>query len=535
MRRNCRSLRRYVRQRRLSPAAAERDNEGHHLSLKLPLSRQQSLFDRQLLFLGGDDGGEGLGPRLIFVKRDLRRLSGDATVIGLHLDLARQDANASERVLDLLDRRQHRLAIDRDIGLIGLARRLDLSGGKAAVEQRLRKRGAERPDRIARTELGGEWIAGKTDQAVERDGRKIARKLDPDLGVGLAHGLLGRRHVGPSLQERRRQRDRKRWNARPQRAMWDRKASRRAAHRDRDRIFGRGARHGGGDERRLSVEHLRFGGDHVRLGGGPGVILVLGDRQRMFEFDNSPVEQVLERIILSQRHISERQHRLLGKRGVGEIDGIRLCDRLLRFWLPPDLTPDVERPRPRGFGRERRDGGRGARRGAGPIDGRKEPGPRLVDERQRLAIIGLVRLDRLVGHDDDSYELVKFRIMKNRPPGAFGLALARRRDLPALDLLELGGHDRRRPLEVGTDRHASGDRKSGDKRRRARKRQEFERASVRRRAPPTDGRGHCLDSRRLAYPYSCPRYAGQVVNAQSDSEAPPPGRLASPNLLSATL
>src|ERR1700734_2310593 len=104
MRRNCRRLRRYVRQRRLSPAAAERNNEGHHLSLKLPLSRQQSLFDRQLLFLGGDDGGESLGPGLIFVKRDLRRLPGNANVFGLPLDFARQDANGGERVLDLLDR-----------------------------------------------------------------------------------------------------------------------------------------------------------------------------------------------------------------------------------------------------------------------------------------------------------------------------------------------------------------------------------------------------------------------------------------------
>jgi hypothetical protein len=40
VRRNCRGLRRDVRQRRLSPAAAEGNNEVHYLSLKLPLSRQ---------------------------------------------------------------------------------------------------------------------------------------------------------------------------------------------------------------------------------------------------------------------------------------------------------------------------------------------------------------------------------------------------------------------------------------------------------------------------------------------------------------
>src|SRR5271156_5423054 len=237
MRRDVRRLRRYVRQRRLSPAAAERNNEGHHLSLKLPLSRQQSLFDRQLLFLGGDDGGEGLGPRLIFVERDLRRLPGDANVIGLHLDLARQDANARKRILDLLDRGQHRLAIGRDVRLIGLARRLDLRGGETAVEQRLSDRRAKRPYRIAGAELGGEWIAGIADQTVEREGRKIAGKEHADVRVRQAHGLLGRRDVRPPLQKRGRQRDRKRWNAGREAAVRDRKAGRRAAHQDRDRMF----------------------------------------------------------------------------------------------------------------------------------------------------------------------------------------------------------------------------------------------------------------------------------------------------------
>src|SRR4029077_2485390 len=48
-------------------------------------------------------------------------------------------------------------------------------------------------------------------------------------------------------------------------------------------------------------------------------------------------------------------------------------------------------------------------------------------------------------------------------------------------------------------------------------------------------REQSVDSRGLANPYPCPRDAGQVLNAQSDSEAPRPGRLALPNLLSAVL
>ena len=71
--------------------------------------------------------------------------------------------------------------------------------------------------------------------------------------------------------------------------------------------------------------------------------------QRMLVFDNRFLEQVLERIGLSQRHIGERKQRLLGKRGVGEGGGAQLRARLLGLDLAPDLAPDVERPRSRGF------------------------------------------------------------------------------------------------------------------------------------------------------------------------------------------
>src|SRR6185437_15490594 len=79
---------------------------------------------------------------------------------------------------------------------------------------------------------------------------------------------------------------------------------------------------------------------------------------------------------------------------------------------------------------------------------------RLVDERERLPIIGFVRLDGLVGHHDDPHEPVELRIVKYGPPRAFWLVGARRGRLPALDLLELRRHDRRRPHEVRTDGRA---------------------------------------------------------------------------------
>ena len=180
------------------------------------------------------------------------------------------------------------------------------------------------------------------------------------------------------------------------------------------------------------------------------------------------VSRVLERVRFSQRHVGERELGLRGEQRVGEIGGACLRECLLRLDFAPDLPPDVERPDPGSFGGQGRELGRTALSGAGPVDGRKEPRARLVDKRQRLAKVGLVRLDRLIGHGDDALEPIELRIMKYGPPLAFRLALPRRRDLPALDLLELRRHDRRRPLKVGADRRAAGKRPRDEKRRHAR-------------------------------------------------------------------
>ena len=234
-------------------------------------------------------------------------------------------------------------------------------------------------------------------------------------------------------------------------------------------MFALRPRHAGGDEGRLGVEELGLGGDDVGLGRSPGVILILRDRDRTLVIFDGPGEQVLERIRLSKRYIGERERRLRGERGVCENGRVRLRASLLRLDLAPDLPPDVERPCARGFSGQSRLRGRRARRGARAVDGRKESGPRLIDERQALAEIGLVRLDRLVGHHDDPHKLRELWVVKNGPPLAFGLVRARRRDLPPFDLLELRRHDRRGAFKVGTDRRTPGDRKSGDKQRRPHK------------------------------------------------------------------
>jgi hypothetical protein len=92
----------------------------------------------------------------------------------------------------------------------------------------------------------------------------------------------------------------------------NRQAGGRAAHQNRDRMFALRARHAGGNERRLSVEQLGLGGNDVRFSSGPGVVLVLRDRDRALVILDRPSEQVLKRILLSKGHIGEPKRRLRG-------------------------------------------------------------------------------------------------------------------------------------------------------------------------------------------------------------------------------
>ena len=268
-------------------------------------------------------------------------------------------------------------------------------------------------------------------------------------------------------------------------------------------MFALRARHAGGNQRRLSVEELSLSGDDVGLGGGPSVVLVLRDRDRALVIFDRPREQVLEQIGLAKRYIREREGRLRGKQRICENGGVRLRARLLRLDFAPDLPPDVERPRSSGFRSQVRAARQTARRRTRAADSGKEPGARLIDKRQRLPVIGLVRLDRLIGHRDDPHELVKLRIVKNGPPLAFRFVCARRGDLPALDLLELRRHDRRGAFKVGTDRRTTRTSDRGEKRRQPRKGQKLERACARRLLRPEAGE-QSDDPREFASPHSCP-------------------------------
>ena len=67
------------------------------------------------------------------IDRDVRISAGNFEAMLKAYRLARQDANPCEIVLDLLDRGQHRLAIGRDVRLVGFTGRLDLGPREAAA------------------------------------------------------------------------------------------------------------------------------------------------------------------------------------------------------------------------------------------------------------------------------------------------------------------------------------------------------------------------------------------------------------------
>ena len=72
--------------------------------------------------------------------------SRDLDRFDLHLDLAAVDRGSPTRLSSTCwNARQHRLPIGRHARLVGRARRLDLRGGQAAVEQGLRERKPVRP------------------------------------------------------------------------------------------------------------------------------------------------------------------------------------------------------------------------------------------------------------------------------------------------------------------------------------------------------------------------------------------------------
>ena len=171
---------------------------------------------------------------------------------------------------------------------------------------------------------------------------------------------------------------------------------------------------------------------------------------------------------LAQLHIGERQRGLRRQRGVGEIGGADLRAGALLLDGAAHLAPDVERPTGADLCVEQiadLPRARRARQRGIEIESRIKSRARLGDQRQRLAIIGLVGLQGLVGDRDLRLQPVELGIAEQLPPFALGEVVARRGGLPALDFLVLGGNDRGGALIVGPDGGAADQRQRQSRRR----------------------------------------------------------------------
>ena len=178
---------------------------------------------------------------------------------------------------------------------------------------------------------------------------------------------------------------------------------------------------------------------------GAGLVLVLRDVERALVLADRVDQQIVEGIGLAQLEIGGREGRLQGESRIGEIGGARLRAGDLALDRAADPAPEIDRPAPAD---QRTDSGRraGRARDRGIVaEGRKQLGARLGDQRFGLTEIGLVGLQRLVGDLDLGLQAVEQRIVEELPPVALGEIVARAAELPALDLLVLGGNDRRRP------------------------------------------------------------------------------------------
>ena len=135
----------FGRQLRLVPAAAERDDQADGGEQALLAGRQQGFFVRQRRRLRRSPRScKACVPAWYSLRAICTACSAAATALVLHRRFARQNRDRRELVLDLLEGRQHRLAIGGDARLIGGARRLDLRRRQPA--RRTGVCAAERPN-----------------------------------------------------------------------------------------------------------------------------------------------------------------------------------------------------------------------------------------------------------------------------------------------------------------------------------------------------------------------------------------------------
>ena len=201
-------------------------------------------------------------------------------------------------------------------------------------------------------------------------------------------------------------------------ACADRQLRRRAAHQHRDRVLVLRPRDADVDLLRLRGEHQRLGGDDVGLGRRARVVLVLRDFERALVL----LDGVGEQIVAASRTRAIAHRRAPAPTAPTSVALARsaalTCGRrALLLDRAPHLAPDVERPaaadlRRRAWSVDLRPGLARASSDGSKLSVGIKPGARLGDQRQRLAVIGFVGLQGLVGDGDLRLQPVELGVAK---------------------------------------------------------------------------------------------------------------------------
>ena len=195
---------------------------------------------------------------------------------------------------------------------------------QAAIEDRLRGGGAERPHFVG----GAEWqriLADPLQHAGQTDVREERRLGDADQRVLFLHGALSLRDIGPPFEQGRGNCHRGARRRAGQVVMADGQFGGRAADQHGDGVFVLRAQHAGIDFLRLRGFELGLCRGHIaaryRI---TGVELILHDLKRALVFLDRAGEEIVQGIHRQQIEIGGGEQGLLGQFDVGEIGGARL-------------------------------------------------------------------------------------------------------------------------------------------------------------------------------------------------------------------
>src|SRR6266705_2630551 len=300
---NWRYSRLLLRKRRGVPAAAQRLHQGRGRDEAPAENADCGALVVELGGLHRHHVDVAHGARLVLVGRQHHRFARCAHGLVLHFRLLFEDAQRGEVVLDLLEAGEHGLAVLRDGRIVGRYRLLCLRAPQAGVEDRLRERGADRPEAARRGEQIGGIRAAETAARRKRERRKVRGLRDADLRVRGGRPALGSGDVGPALEQLRGQAERNARHRHRERHGRDRELGGRLADEDRDRVLQLSALHAGIDRLRQRAFQLRLGLHHVHLRCDARRIAIARQLERLAEGRDGIVEQLLLRVEDAQMEI----------------------------------------------------------------------------------------------------------------------------------------------------------------------------------------------------------------------------------------